>query len=371
MPIFKPSAVLLSLVCAASSILGVGSANPIVGRPGTEPASYTLETVHQFPNFTWLENLAIRSTGEIVATDISNGVIYLVDPGEDPAPVSVIAQFPPGTCLTGIAELRPDVFYVQSVDGFVYNFTFTPGSATLWEVDLRDQARGAVVTKVLDMPENKVPNGLGVLPTGRKGRGESTLLLSADSGGGVVHLIDVVNKSYSVVFDHPLLKPNATARPPFGVNGVHVVPGDADADTSTLYFTNTNFGYLGAVTIGKNDGTPRGEPWLITDEVPAADDFAIDSDGSFWVTQNVRQTLSHVLADGTVEFVAGGVDSADLLGPVAAAFGRTSEDRANGVLYISTDGVHVDPATGSVTRTAGKIARLATKRGSGQEWGNW
>ncbi|OAG40546.1 hypothetical protein AYO21_05247 [Fonsecaea monophora] len=185
MPLIKPSAILLPLVCAASSILGVCSANPIVGRPGTEPASYTLETVHQFPNFTWLEIF------EIVPTDISNGVIYLVDPEENPAPASAIAQFPPGTCLTGIAELRPDVFYVQSVDGFVYNFTFTPGSATLWEVDQRDQARGAVVTKVLNMPENKIPNGLGVLPAGRKGRGESTLLLSADSGGGVVYLIDV------------------------------------------------------------------------------------------------------------------------------------------------------------------------------------
>lgn len=306
-----------------------------------------------------------------MATDISNAVIYLIEPEENPAPASVIAQFPPGTSLTGIAELSLDLFYVQSVDGFVYNFTFTPGTAKLWEVDLRDQARGAVVTKVLDMPENKVPNGLGVLPTGRKGKGESNLLLSADSAGGVVYLIDVVHKSYHVVFDDPLLKPNATARPAFGVNGVHVVPGDAKADTSTLYFTNTNFGYLGAVTIGKNDGTPRGKPWLITDKVPAADDFAIDSDGSFWVTQNVRQTLSHVSSDGTVTFVAGGVNSTDLLGPVAAAFGRTSEDRANGVLYISTDGVLVDPATGRVLRTAGKIAKLATKRGGGQGWGDW
>ncbi|KIW74122.1 hypothetical protein Z517_12532 [Fonsecaea pedrosoi CBS 271.37] len=160
MPLIKPSAVLLSLVCAASSILGIFSANPIVGGPSAEPASYTLEAVHQFLNFIWLENLSIPSTGEIVATDISNGVIYLVYPAENPTPASAIAQLPPGTCLTGIAELRPDVFYVQSVDGFVYNFTFTPGSATLWEVDLRDSARGAVVTKVLSMPENKVPNGL-------------------------------------------------------------------------------------------------------------------------------------------------------------------------------------------------------------------
>lgn len=268
-------------------------------------------------------------------------------------------------------ELRPDVFYAQSVQGNVYNFTFTPGSAKLWEVDLRNQLRSAVVTKVLDFPESKVPNGLSVLPTGRRGQNNPDLLLSADSGAGVVHIIDVTNKSYKVVFDHPLLKPNATARPPFGVNGVHVVPGDADTDTSTLFFANTNYGYLGAVPIGKTDGTPRGEPWLITDEVPAADDFAIDSDGSFWVTQNILNTLTHVLPNGIVEFVAGGVNSTDLLGPVAAAFGRTFDDRANGVLYISTDGLQTDPVTGKVTRTAGKIAKIATKRGSGQGWGDW
>jgi len=314
---------------------------------------------------------AIRSTGQIVANDISNGVIYLVDPEEAPAPVSILAEFPPGTSLAGIVELRPDVFYAQSVDGNVYNFTFVPGSPKLWEIDLRDPRRGAVVTKVLDMPNMRVPNGLSVLPTGRRGQNNPNLLLSADSVAGLVYIIDVANKSYKVVFDHPLLKPIATAKPPFGVNGVHVMPGDANTDTSTLFFTNTNNGYLGAVPIGKTDGTPRGAPRLMTDGVPAADDFAIDSDGSFWVTQNIRNTLSHVLPNGVVEFVAGGVNSTDLLGPVAAAFGRTPDDRANGVLYIATDGVQTDPATGKVTRTAGKIAKIATKPGSGQGWGDW
>lgn len=272
--------------------------------------------------------------------------------------------------MTGIAELRPDVFYVQSVDGNVYNFTFTPGSAKLWEVDLRNQDRSAIVTKIMDLSESKTPNGLTVLPTGSDERSDSSLLLSADSAGGVVHLIDVANKSYKVVLDDPLLKPNATARPPFGVNGVHVVPGDAGVDTSTLYFANTNFGYLGSVHIGKKDGTPQAAPELISDKIPAADDFAIDAYGSFWVTQNILNTLSHVLPDGTVEFVAGGVSSTDLLGPVAAAFGRTQEDRANGVLYIATDGLQTDPATGRVLRTAGKIARIKTKPGSGHGWGD-
>ncbi|KAK5048251.1 hypothetical protein LTR84_005921 [Exophiala bonariae] len=370
MSIFKHS-VLLPLLCATWYIFGYSSANPVVHRPSTGSSSYTLETVHQFPNFTWIENLAIRSTGQIVANDISNGVIYLVDPAEDPAAASILAEFPSGTSLSGIVELRPDVFYAQSVDGNVYNFTFVPGSAKLWEIDLRNQVRGALVTKVLDMPNMKVPNGLSALPSGRRGQNNPDLLLSADSVAGVVYIIDVINKRYEVVFDHPLLKPIATAKPPFGVNGVHVVLGDADTDTSMLFFTNTNSGYLGAVPIGKMDGIPRGTPWLITDEVPAADDFAVDPDGSFWVTQNIRNTLSHVLPNGIVEFVAGGVNSTDLLGPVAAAFGRTFDDHANGVLYIGTDGVQTDPVTGKVTRTAGKIAKIATKTGNGHGWGDW
>jgi hypothetical protein len=319
---------------------------------------------------------AVRSNGEILGNDISNGVIYLIDPQKNPAEVTIIAEFPPGTSLTGIAELRPDVFYVQSIDGNVYNFTFTPGSAKLWEVDLRNQDQdrsSAVVTKIMDLPESKTPNGLTVVPPfgHRQNTGESTLLLSADSAGGVVHLIDVANRSYKIVLDDPLLKPNATARPPFGVNGIHVVPGGAGLDTSTLYFANTNFGYFGSVLISNRDGTPQAALKLISDGVPAADDFAIDEDGSFWVAQNVRNTLSHVLPDGTVEFVAGGVSSSDLLGPVAAAFGRTREDRANGVLYVATDGLQYEPGTGRVLRTAGKIAKISTKSGSEHGWRNW
>lgn len=56
MLIFKSNPLLL-LLCATSTLFDLSSANAIPRRQDTGSSSYALETVHQFPNFTWIENL--------------------------------------------------------------------------------------------------------------------------------------------------------------------------------------------------------------------------------------------------------------------------------------------------------------------------
>jgi hypothetical protein len=55
--------------------------------------------------------------------------------------------------------------------------------------------------------------------------------------------------------------------------------------------------------------------------------------------------------------VAGAIDDFVLAGPTAAAFGRTSKDRD--VLYVSTRGGIVDPATGF---DDGKVVAIDTSK---------
>ena len=146
-------------------------------------------------------------------------------------------------------------------------------------------------------------------------------------------------------------EPIPTAHHPFGVNGLKVVSSD-------LFFSSTNQGLIGKFPISLTDGTSTGQPTLITNSTPAADDFAIGRDGSIWLTENVRNSLVRVFPNGTVTTIAGGVNSTALAGPVAAKCGRGRWDID--VLYVSTDGLVLD-AERNVLSTAGKIVAVDTR----------
>ena len=289
---------------------------------------------------------AIRKNGQILGTDISAGKIYLVDPQNPQSEPPVVAQFPNGTCIAGIAEVQEDVFYTQTALGDVYKFDFQPNTSAVWEVDMRHYSKGrqASVRKVVDIPGVGLPNGMALLS-----KDEGTILI-ADSTLGFIWRVDVRTGASAVVFDDPLLKPNATAHPPFGVNGVHVVD-------SILYFTNTNHGLIAKLPISR-DGYPMGPATVISSDVPAADDFAIDSCGNIWLAENVQNIFVRVSPDGQVQIIAGGQNSTALIGPVSAAFGRGQNDRD--ILYISTDGLTIS-ATGQPLTTNGKIAAIDTR----------
>ena len=229
-----------------------------------------------------------------------------------------------------------------------------------------DTTSVAAVSEIAGIPEAGLLNGMCVLS-----EADGTLLL-ADSAKGVVWRLNTHTLEYKVVIDDELLKSVQGMTPAFGVNGIHVVEG-------WLYFSNTNQRILAKVEIDK-DGEPVGQVQVITDSVPAADDFAVDSrDGSVWLTQNVKNTLVKVSKEGNaepsravepsgaVELVAGGLNSTELLGPVGAVFGRTKWDRDT--LYVSTDGLSMDPVTKGVLTTAGKIVAVDTTGRKG--WGDW
>ncbi|KAI9708500.1 MAG: hypothetical protein M1820_003961 [Bogoriella megaspora] len=334
---------LFSLAC----LLGVHAINQAIASPIAGSREDGLRTVHQFPSRTWIENMAIRKNGQILGTDLAGGRIFLVDP-KHPHDPPVIAQFPNGTAVGGIAEVEDDVFYtssIQTIAGNVYSFNFQPNSSAVWEVDMRCYSRTgkAEVRKVVDIPAAVVLNGMTLLS-----KEEGTILM-ADAVAGLIWKLNVNTAAYEVAIDDPILKPIPTARPPFGVNGIHIVD-------SLLYFSNTNHGLVAKVPIS-SDGGLTGSVSTISSEVPNVDDFAVDRCGAIWLAENQINTFSRVSPTGEVQKIAGGQNSTELIGPVAAIFGRTGRDRD--VLYISTDGL-TNSATGEPLTTNGKIAAIDT-----------
>ncbi|KAH8817443.1 hypothetical protein F5884DRAFT_853860 [Xylogone sp. PMI_703] len=322
--------------------------------PDTPPNfNNELRTVHQFPNLTWIENFAIRSNGQIVATDVAGGRIFLVDPKSPQAEPPVIYQFPENTAIAGITEVEDDVFYTAGSHGTVYNFTFTTNTSAVWEVDMRhyDHTKKVSVRKVTDITKAIVPNGVTTLSK------QYGTILVGDAEGGVIWKVDVKTGAHGIAIDDPYFKPNTSVHPPFGVNGIHIIEKQTSKSKSvpTLYFSNTSRGYLGFIPICPETGKATGNATLLSDSVHAADDFTVDSCGNVWLAENVLNTLVRVFPDGHVQTIAGGPTSTALIGPVAVAFGRGCDDRD--VLYISTDGYTVDANQNPLT-TNGKIAAI-------------
>ncbi|KAL9074426.1 MAG: hypothetical protein Q9157_004386 [Trypethelium eluteriae] len=333
---------LFSVVFAMTVLSPTRTSSSLV--PG--PLNTNLQTVHQFPDFTWMENMAVRKNGQILGTDLSAGKFYLVDPQNPNLEPPVLAQFPDGSCVLGIAEVQEDVFYTQTIFGDGYTFNFQPNTSAFWEVDMRKYSEKSLATvrKITDLPAVGLPNGMTLLS-----KDEGTVLI-ADSTRGLIWRVNVHTGTSEVVFDDPLLKPISGAEPSFGVNGVRIVD-------SLLYFTSYNQALIASLPIS-HEGRPTGPATVISSDVPTADDFAVDGHGNIWLTENVQNTLVRVSPNGQVQTIAGGPNSTDLIGPVSAAFGRGYDDRDT--LYISTDGLTFS-ASGEILTSNGKIAAIDTK----------
>lgn len=84
-----------------------------------------VRNITQFPNPTFVENIAIRSNGQALVTLLSTPELFLVDP--DHGDPQLIHQFPCATGLLGIAEIEDDVFAVVAGNVSLATFQGTQG----------------------------------------------------------------------------------------------------------------------------------------------------------------------------------------------------------------------------------------------------
>lgn len=330
---------LLELPLLSSLIISV-LANPTVQPISKENLPLPVSVVHEFQLGTWIENLAVRATGQILATSLTSSDLFQVDPTSI-HPTTVVCTFP-ANASTGIVEFDDDIFYV-----IAGNFTLATltGSWAVYEVDLRHYSAkhgtAAKVSKITDFPGAVLLNGIAALSR------KKHWLLIGDSGAGVVYRLNVRTGETVKVIEDPLTKsPN---RPGVGINGIKV-------RNHTLFFANTDRKIFGRIPVS-SDGTPEAPPTVVAN-LEAPDDFSLGARGQAFVALNGANALVRVSKEGAVTRLAGGAPGSVLAGPTATALGRGEGDRRS--VYISTSGGVQEYVTGNVT-VAGTISRVDLK----------
>lgn len=301
-------------------------------------SALTVKTLHTFAFPTWLENLAVRSNGEILTTRLDTPMLYQVNHLTG-APVEVTSwNASEWAGALGIAETETDVFYVILAAMFEEGtFLKTGGVNSVFKVDMNPFALAsdgtvktpATVSHLTDIPEADFLNGMATL--------DDSHIYVGDVYSGVVYLIDTATGDYQVAVNDTLMKfsiDGSVASTNLGSNGLKYRNG-------YLYWSNTANGFLARIPVGSN-GLPTGSSEIVVTNVPKADDFQFRSDGTLFIAQNQMDTLSTASSSATsgksvvASPIAGSNISTILAGVTSPKFGRTKTDSNR--LYLSTSG---------------------------------
>ncbi|KAG8531955.1 uncharacterized protein KY384_003591 [Bacidia gigantensis] len=295
---------------------------------------YPTELVYEAPNGTWLENLAVRADGSILATVLTSPDLLLIQPDpKNPAP-KLIASFPPTLPFWELQKLprTPATnFTSATVSGVL-------GSGNIYRVDLPrhpHHPNGPVHVSLT----SHLPDDTG-LPNGLLSLNNQTLLL-AESNNGTILAINTVTGASTVAINDPLLLP-ANGNP-IGINGLKL-------HGNTLYFTNSGLNTFNRVPIDLTTGAALGPATVIatglTGKGIAYDDFALSSDGKrAFLTTTGGNTVAEVDTEtGGQRTVAGDFHSTEIAQPTGAAFGRGKGQK--GIVYVTTAGGIAIPVNG-------------------------
>ncbi|KAL8731898.1 MAG: hypothetical protein Q9181_004149 [Wetmoreana brouardii] len=288
-------------------------------------ALYPTQQIYQFPNGTFVENLAVRSDGSILVTILSAPELYLIQPSSTHPNPQLIHRFDGSTSVLGITETAPDSFQVGVTN--VSGLAAVPGTSSLWTVTFprrntaaRNEAKISLTTK---LPGVLTPNGLVTLNDHKS--------LLADSSKGVVFAIDIGTGASNAAITDALFAPTASF--PLGVNGLKL-------RGRTLYFTSSAQALFGKVEIDLETGAARGPASVIAHTLPFGagyDDFALSNTGdAAFLANSAGNLIERVdLRSGRQSIVAGSVNSTAIASPTSAKFGRFGRED---VLYVTTGG---------------------------------
>ncbi|CAM6083701.1 unnamed protein product [Calypogeia fissa] len=314
-----------------------------------------VRTVFEFPKNTFVENLAVRSNGQILVSVITTPQLFLVNSVQVGEP-TLIHNFTSALGVAGIAEYDEDVFAV--ITG---NFSFVtddvgPGTWAVWSVDLRgveSQPDNTLypppqIHKIADVNEARSLNGISLLS-----KDKGTILVGDVSAGNIIRL-DVESGDYKVVINNTFTLPApATISFTFGVNGLHVRDG-------SVFLTNTGKSIFVEIPINE-DGTPAENGTIIAHTLASIDefdDFTFDRKGNAYLVTGRGNSVERISRDGRREvIIAGSLNSTMIAEPTSAAFGRGECDK--NVLYVTTAGGFVTPVDGTIV-IGGQLLAITT-----------
>lgn len=317
-------------------------------------ATDNIQTIYQFPENTYVENLAVRANGQILLDVFTSPQLWLVDP-QVPGEAVLVHEFPDALGITGITEYDDDVFAVLAGNFSFSSGECTKGSWSIWSVDLGNAiinsnaslaASPPKVSKLADVPAATCLNGMDLLSGGAK-----KFLMAGDIRTGEIYAVDVDTGASAVTINNTQTVPAVT----YGFGSVST--DGLRVRDSDLYFTNIGQGTLVKVPLNPDDGTPAGEAQTVAKSLSSKDqwdDFAIDCDGNVFMTTGGSNTIQRVTPEGSVAILAGSLNSTAIAEPSSARFGRMADD--SNVLYVTTAGAMVAPVNGNTVVGAQVLA---------------
>ena len=312
------------------SVIQLDGPSPAAGQANA-PSPSAISLVYQFSEET-LENLHVRSNGQLILSVVNKPLMYTIDPTKPRGRPTLVYNFTSAgvTSLLGVAEYAPDVFAVVTGNWTTpAPYKPRPGSFSIHSVDFNTPK--PTVKLISKIPEALALNGMASLHGGY-----SDTILVVDSHKESIWKLDVTTGEYSLAIQSPLFG-NSTTNP-MGINGIRAVPG-------YVYFSNTAQMTYGRVPVDDN-ATPTGEVQILARaDSPAAkwDDFDLDWEGNAWVGTHAG-SVYEVTVEGKQRNVTG------VENPTSARFGRGSKQQEK-ILYLST--------TGNAT-VAGQVIALNT-----------
>ncbi|KAI0475653.1 hypothetical protein GGR56DRAFT_666546 [Xylariaceae sp. FL0804] len=358
----------------ASAFLIFAGLTSALPRGGQHPARREHEplvrTLYQYPVGTWIENIAVRDSGELLLTLLNTPELEQLDPFAPRPEPQKVARIAGVTGLSGIAQIAPESFAVAAG-----NFSLATGEAAVGSWSVRrvdfDAAHGVAVTvgTIADLPTAAFLNGMCALPpaddddnntegspASSSSSSSTNNILVGDIKRGVVSRLDTTTGAVALVLNDSLTA--ARPDPIFGSSGVDGIRVHGGA----LYFANPLGRTFARVPIHPRDGTPAGRPEVIQRAPEQSelrfyyDDFAIRGGDAYLVTGAGNSVERVGLRDGAHRgrVVAGGLNSTQFAEPTSAAFGRTERDRD--ILYVVTAGGLATPVDGNITVGAQVLA---------------
>lgn len=259
----------------------------------------------------WFEGIAQGPQGSLVLAG-STGLDYatgdtsrirgeVIARAEDGTERVVFA--PPVGSTAGVTAIAPDGTLFMAVTG---------GGRGLWRIEPDGQGRLLAAT-----PGGSWPNGVSFGPAGPDGP-----VYLADSALGVIWLVDPDSGALGVAYEGDELRARSGALAP-GANGIQRFG-------EHLYVSNSD-----AATMVRLDVDDRGRlagPRVVVTGVPG-DDFAVDQDGTFYVTTHIFNTVVRIDPDGRRAVIASGPEH--VTGATDCTLVRDGHGPAT--LYVVTD----------------------------------
>lgn len=303
------------LLIAASVLIGVkeplGLKIVLLPRPDSLPYQPVADArvVHTYDPGMWFEGV----------TALADGTLYLSESkGEDynsgsksKVHAEVIKRSPQGTEQVFFRPPTGSTAGVTAVaaDGTVF-LTVTGGGRGLWRIGPDGQGR-----RLASLPSGSFPNGVTLGPDGAP--------YVADSNFGTIWRIDPTTGAVTTAYKGQVLRARRFVALPPGANGIHFFGGQ-------MYVTNSDRGTLVRFDV-ETDGTLK-DPKIIMRGVPA-DDFAIATDGTIYLTTHIYNTIVRRDADGRRTVIGNGKQH--IVGATACALTTTGSGTT---LYVVTDG---------------------------------